>query len=82
VASNIEGVDELVEDDRTGLLFRAGNAVELSRQLERLLSDPDLGCRLARSSREFIVNAGLLWSETARRYEALYRELINASCAD
>jgi len=82
VASNIEGVDELIEADRTGLLFKPGSAAELTAQLERLLRDPGLGDRLAQNSRRRIIKAGLIWTETARHYEALYRALLETPCAD
>ena len=42
VASRIGGIPELVEDGRNGLLFRAGDASDLARVLERLIREPGL----------------------------------------
>jgi GT2 family glycosyltransferase/glycosyltransferase involved in cell wall biosynthesis len=41
VAADIGGIPELVEDDRSGLLFKAGDVVSLRSRLARLLQEPD-----------------------------------------
>lgn len=68
VASRIGAVAELVEHERTGLLFTPGVAADLLAQLHRLRSDPELGNRLGRAARE----------EFERRYtaEVNYRSLL------
>jgi glycosyltransferase involved in cell wall biosynthesis len=40
VCSRIEGNIDVVEDEKTGLLFRAGDAGDLSEKLEKALNDP------------------------------------------
>ena len=42
VASRIGGIPEIVEDGRSGLLFRAGDSADLCRVLGRLLDEPAL----------------------------------------
>lgn len=42
VVSDIGGMAELVEPERSGLHFRAGDAVSLASALERLLDEPEL----------------------------------------
>lgn len=42
VGSNLGGVAELIDHDRNGLLFEAGSAVDLSRQLQRLIDEANL----------------------------------------
>ncbi|HKP17782.1 MAG TPA: glycosyltransferase [Gaiellaceae bacterium] len=51
VAPRLDGVRELVDDERSGLLFRPGDAVSLASSLERLVSEPELGRRLAQAGR-------------------------------
>lgn len=80
VASDIDGVNELISNNRTGILFPPGNDQSLAEQLERLIRDPDLGTRLAGNARKHIVDAELLWTDSARRYISLYRSLIDGSC--
>jgi len=46
VASRIGGIVELVEDEINGLLYEPGNVVELTRQLQRFLDDPNLQPKL------------------------------------
>ncbi|MGR9106569.1 MAG: glycosyltransferase [Gammaproteobacteria bacterium] len=84
IASNLEGVRELIEDGKTGLLFEPGNSRQLADCIGKLASDPALRLKLAAAARDFIVQNDLLWSATARRYLALYHELLgdpNPACA-
>jgi GT2 family glycosyltransferase/glycosyltransferase involved in cell wall biosynthesis len=48
VASRIGGIPEFVRHDHNGLLFTAGDAGDLARQLRRLVDEPDLLGRLRR----------------------------------
>src|SRR5204862_246300 len=50
IGSNVGGNPELVRDDHNGLLFEAGNTVDLARQLGRLIDDRALRERLAASA--------------------------------
>lgn len=47
VAARVQGLAEIVEEGRTGLLVPAGDAVALADAVQRLLSDPDLARDLA-----------------------------------
>jgi glycosyltransferase involved in cell wall biosynthesis len=46
VASDLGGLAEVVQHERNGLLFRAGDAAALREAIERLASDPGLLARL------------------------------------
>jgi glycosyltransferase involved in cell wall biosynthesis len=46
VAARLGGMAELIRHDENGLLFEAGSARDLTRQLQRLLEEPDLLSRL------------------------------------
>jgi glycosyltransferase involved in cell wall biosynthesis len=50
VGSNLGGIAELVAHDRDGLLFEVDDAVDLARQLQRLLDEVDLQPRLSRAA--------------------------------
>lgn len=75
IASNIEGVRELIEDGENGLLFEAGNSRHLAECIVRLSSDSGLRAQLSEAARNFIVRNDLLWNTTARKYIDLYREI-------
>jgi glycosyltransferase involved in cell wall biosynthesis len=47
IGSNAGGVPEIIDHDKTGLLFESKNATDLSQQLLKLRSDADLKHRLA-----------------------------------
>jgi len=71
VASRVGGNPELVEHERTGLLFRAGDAAELAACLERLVDCPDLREGLAAAGSAF-VRQNLSLEASARRMGAIY----------
>jgi len=52
VASGVQGLAEVIEDGRSGLLVPPGDAAALAEAVERLLADPELAGRLARHGRE------------------------------
>lgn len=41
IASNIGGIPELVEDEKTGYLFEAGNAEQLAQKMSKFILHPD-----------------------------------------
>lgn len=51
IASRVAGVQELVEDNVTGLTIAAGDVEGLIAQMDRLMSDPDLRARMGRAGR-------------------------------
>lgn len=74
VASAAPGTVELVEHEVTGLRFPVGDSTEFARQLERLISDPELGRKLGAAGRTMILEKFTV-RHMADRFEALYREL-------
>lgn len=70
VASNVQGLGEILDHGRTGLLVAPGDATELAAAVRTLLDDPLLADRLARAGR----------SDAAARFSpARYRSDV-ASC--
>jgi glycosyltransferase involved in cell wall biosynthesis len=54
VASRLGAMAEIVDDERTGALFTAGDAADLARQVSRLLADrPRLGSMRSAAREEF-----------------------------
>lgn len=50
VASDFPGFSEVIRDEVNGLLFEAGNAEALAKQLSRLMDEPELATRLSSNS--------------------------------
>jgi glycosyltransferase involved in cell wall biosynthesis len=74
VAANVGGINEIVEDGRTGLLVPPGDATALARRLEHLLLSSDLRQAMGaagqmRAQKDF--NATRMAAETARIYDSL-----------
>lgn len=76
IASDIEGVQELVEDGENGLLFKPGDARELTQYLEELQKRPGLQIQFSNQGREFILKNQLLWTKVGQRYSELYKDSI------
>jgi glycosyltransferase involved in cell wall biosynthesis len=76
VASDIPGVNELVEHGCTGLLFRPGVIEELTQHLLVLAGDATLRDRLGRAGRSSILQRRLRWRATASQYYRLYTALM------
>jgi glycosyltransferase involved in cell wall biosynthesis len=71
VASNFGAMADAIENERTGLLFRMGDSVDLARQIERLARDRELGERLARSPKTVSTV-----EENGARHVALYEKVL------
>ncbi|UCF78663.1 MAG: glycosyltransferase [Candidatus Eiseniibacteriota bacterium] len=78
VAPDVGGVGELVRDGVDGLLFESQNSDELASAVSRLLSDKTLAAEIGAAGRQRVV-AQFTFDETARRVQALYETLLNAS---
>jgi len=69
IASGLGAVAEIVEHEKTGLLFDPGNIVELTNAIKRLYTDPDLCVRMG--------VAGRNKTEIVYSHEAVYKRVLN-----
>jgi len=53
IGSNKGGVTEIIEHDTTGLLFESRDAADLSKQLQRIYTDPPLKSTLAQNGKQY-----------------------------
>lgn len=74
VATNLPVVRELVREDRDALLCTPGDAVDLARQITRILSDQVLAQRLATSAAQR-AHAELTWHHAEKKLVRLYETL-------
>jgi len=74
VASDVGGHRELIEDGKTGLLFRAGDADALAAQVVRLLRQADSWPMMRLQARAF-VEQQRNWPASVARYRAVYQHL-------
>jgi len=71
-ASAVGGNAEVIEHNHNGLLLKADRS-DLTNQLRRLISDPDLRTRLGRSARRRV--QPLTWTSLAEQTLTLYQSL-------
>jgi glycogen(starch) synthase len=75
VASNIGGVDELVQHNSTGLLVEPSDSKALACALRRLIDDPATADRLAGAARD-LVDHEFSATTMARRVADVYDDVL------
>lgn len=76
IASDIDGVREMITSGETGLLFKPGDARMLAGRLVELQQSEQLQRQFSRQGREFILKHQLLWPVVGQRYADLYQQAI------
>jgi len=77
VAYDVEGVDQLIVNEETGLLASLNDEKTLEIQCHRILNDKDLINKLAENGRSRIVNTYAA-TRMATSYESLYIDLVSS----
>jgi len=71
LGSDVGGIRELVESEKTGVLYRADNVEDFCVQAKRVLAQATLRRKLGEEAREFILREKD-WNVLARRYIDIY----------
>jgi glycosyltransferase involved in cell wall biosynthesis len=74
IAARTGGLADIISDGKTGLLVKAGDAVELVGAIKRLAADPDLRGRIGRAARAH-VEEQFAAQQIASRVSAFYGRL-------
>jgi glycosyltransferase involved in cell wall biosynthesis len=80
IGTQVGGVPEIVEHNRTGLLHACGDADDLAAQIGSLRADPDLGRRLAAAAKVRLATE-FSASRAAMQVEEIYRRLCGRQAA-
>ena len=75
VASDVGGHKELIDDRKTGWLFKAGDANELARTVLELLDSPESWSGIRDAGRKF-VEEERNWQKSVGRYAAVYERVL------
>lgn len=78
IAPNHGGAVEMVEHDKTGLLFKAGDAADLAATILRVYRHPELGQRLGEAARAHAL-AVFAVNEHVRQVQGVYDRLLGRS---
>lgn len=81
VAPNHGGAVEMIDHERTGLLFAPGDASALAEAIQRFHDDPALGPRLGRAAREKALRTFSI-EEHVARVQAVYDRLLDQPRAE
>jgi len=76
IGSAIDGIEELIEHGRNGLLFTPGDAHQLADCLAILLSSPQKREQMGQQARKTMIKKNLTWPATAQVYTNLYQSLV------
>jgi PEP-CTERM/exosortase A-associated glycosyltransferase len=75
VASDVGGHKELIQDGKTGVLFRAGNAGDLASKVVALLKYEQGWDSMKKNGRQF-VESERNWAASVARYRGVYGSLV------
>jgi PEP-CTERM/exosortase A-associated glycosyltransferase len=75
VASDVGGHKELIRNNETGILFKAGDLEELTVSLDRVLEETDLRGQLEEQGREW-VKENKTWDKTTEVYVDIYGKIL------
>ena len=75
VGSRMGGIPELVEHNKTGILFDAGSVVELTAALDKLMASPELRKQMGTEARKRVVDKFSLSQHNAELIK-IYQSLL------
>lgn len=75
LASDLPAMRELISDQATGVLFEAGNAMDLAEKALKLLGDPVMRLRLGGEGRSWVVQERR-WDLSVAGYKPIYCRLL------
>ena len=76
VVSDLPALTELLDGGRSGVSFRADDAIDLAEKLESLMMNPTLGIRMGQYGREW-VERNREWKPLAMKTSEIYRAQLN-----
>lgn len=75
IASDVDGLSELVKDNQNGLLFESKNIEQLSQKMTELVQNETLADKFSRAGREMVENNFDL-KKVVREYEEVYVDVL------
>jgi glycosyltransferase involved in cell wall biosynthesis len=76
ITTRVGGIPDMVEENKTALLFKAGDVQRLRQSLIQLVSNPELRQTMGAAGREFLVNTGVSWDSTAEEFDSIFEGII------
>jgi glycosyltransferase involved in cell wall biosynthesis len=79
IASKVDGIPELIQDNTEALLFESGSKDDLKEKLNRLIQHKQLQKMLAKNAKQKITTHYGNWKNQAEKLLALYEQLLASS---
>ena len=76
VSSDIDGIGELITDNKNGLIYQKGNYDEMSGLLKILMEDHQMITKLGGKAHSYACKEIGTWEDTANHYVDLYRSIL------
>jgi len=77
VATDIEGISEIITNDVNGILIPSENPEEISIAINKLLKDEEKAKQIAENGHQFVME-NLTWNILLSKYMKFYNDLINS----
>jgi glycosyltransferase involved in cell wall biosynthesis len=75
LASNVEGIREVVTHGQNGYLFPAGQPLEMARMINRLLDSPEEAQKMGQWGKQFVLDK-FNWEKITTKTLSLYRSVL------
>lgn len=75
ISSRISGVDELIQDGVSGLLYEFGDVASLRVQIKKVMNSSELRGVLGRKARRVILNEHGSWGTSAEKYREIFESI-------
>lgn len=82
IATDISGVNELITNNDTGLLFMTGDYEQLADHITMLITNHKSREQLGTNARNFILQHQLTWQHTGMKYTELYTKVRQSGCVE
>lgn len=81
VATDVEGIDELVQPERNGMVVPVGDGDSLADALKSMMNDEARRTAMGKTS-QLICGESFTWDRSSRRYEELFQEQLRSRSID
>jgi teichuronic acid biosynthesis glycosyltransferase TuaC len=75
IACEGEGIEDVIENNKTGLLVKPQNVESLAQAMDFLLGNPDKAREIGERAKKLVLE-NYTWEKNARRYIEIYEELL------
>jgi glycosyltransferase involved in cell wall biosynthesis len=76
IGSNVPGIDEIIINDKNGLLFEAGNTEQMARCINRIFSNGEFYEQLAKWGRKDVLNR-FNWNHITNQTVEKYQKMLS-----